>query len=101
MNSYTYVSKESVDGQLRIINMLLDDKNYKGVCKTLGTLISNINNAVIYECDKDTLFHIVDEAFRSQVDMAFKRYNQVHDRVRDMHYMVNTNKFIPKRLESR
>lgn len=88
VNKYTYVSKETIDGQLRIVYMLMRNKNYKGACNTIHNLIHDIHCAVIYDCEKEILSNIVSESYRSLIDIAFKRYNAVNNRIIDMHYMV-------------
>ena len=90
VNKYTYVSKDTIDGQLRIVYMLMNNKNYKGACNTISNLIHNIHCAVICECEKEILSNIVNESYRSLVDIAFKRYNSVNNRIVDMHYMVKS-----------
>lgn len=89
--TYTYVSNESIDGQLKVIYKLMINDNYNGASKTIKSIISNINFAYIYKCNKKLLSNIIDESYRALIDMTFKRYENAHDRIRNMHYMIQEN----------
>ena len=85
---YTYVSNEIIDGQLRVVYMLLKKEEYNLVSKVINDIINNIRFAYISDTNKKTLGFLIDESYKALVDLAFKRYRNVHDKVRNMHFAL-------------
>lgn len=87
-NTFTYLSDEIIYGQMRVVSMLLRDKKYYNAQKVLNDIISSTRCAYIVECDKCRLSYIIDESYRTLIDMAFKRYIDAHSRVKNMLWKI-------------
>ena len=50
--------------------------------------INGIQYAYISDSKKKTLGFIIDESYKTLVDLALKRYGNVHNKVRNMHFVL-------------
>lgn len=87
-NTFTCLSDEIIYGQMKVASLLLRDKNYYNAKKVLNDIITSTRCAYIIECDKCRLSFIIDETYRILIDMAFKRYSDAHNRVKNMLWKI-------------
>lgn len=88
INTYSCITNELIYGQMRVVSKLFNEKRYFPAKKILNELLSNIRCAYIIEYDKNRLSCIIDETYRTLVDMAFRRYSDAHNRVKDMLWKI-------------
>ncbi len=88
MANYTCITNEILHGQMRVVSSLFMEKKYMPAKKVLNDILSSIRHAYIIECDKNRLSNIIDETYRTLIDIAFRRYNDAHNRVKDMLWKI-------------
>ncbi len=88
INTYTYISDEIIHGQMRVVSVLMNNKEYTNAKKILNDILSSTRCAYINDCNKKRLSNIIDETYRTLLDMAFRRYYDAHNRVKDMLWKI-------------
>lgn len=83
-STFTYVSRDIIDGQLSVANKLMRERRYDLAVKVLNDIIRSIRNAYIVQCDKNILEYIHEEVYRSLLDIAFKRPHDASFRIKEM-----------------
>jgi hypothetical protein len=87
------VSDAIIDCRVRGLYNLLRKGKYYHTRLLLNDTIRELQTADEYECDPAFLQHVVDEMYRALVDMSFRKYMSVHNRLRDLHYEI-FNKYV-------
>lgn len=90
-NRIMYINESVIDCCLTGLYQLLKDKNYDMAKTIINDNINMMNkntNKVIIDMDKNTYNKIIGEFYHMSVEIALKKYNAVHDRIRDIHYHI-------------
>jgi hypothetical protein len=83
-----YINDLIVDCRLKGLYMLLKDKKYEKASAVIGDSINMMLKATEIDMDKRIHKKIIAEFYHMYVEIALKKYNAVHDRIRDMHYYI-------------
>jgi hypothetical protein len=82
-----YMNEAVVDCRLRGIYRQLKRNAYNKAMNNVISIISDFRKADI-DMDKNLAEHVMTELLRIRIAMAFKRYQDAHNRVRDLHYKL-------------
>lgn len=83
-----YINEAIINCRLIGIYKLLKDCKYDKVKLVIGDSIKMMQNAKEKDMDKRIFNKLINEFYHMTVEIALKKYNTVHDRVRDMHYYI-------------
>lgn len=82
------VSYAVIDCRLSSIYRYLSNKNVSMATHIINDTITAIKHAKVFECDNKFIDHVVTQLYMMLLDIAFHREQDVHCRVRDMHYKI-------------
>lgn len=86
--TFTYVSREIIDGQLSVAQKLMRDRRYDLAAKVLNDIVRSIRNAYIVRCDKTVLDNVLEEVYRTLLDIAFKRHHDAFFRIKEVQTLL-------------
>lgn len=90
--SICYVNEWIVDCRLKGIYRQIYLQKYKKASDNISQMIMYLKTVDI-EMNKIIYNEVIDTFYHMLVEMAFKKYNSVHNRARDLHYKIRFNKF--------
>ena len=86
--SFKIVSYDALDCRLRGIYNLISKNNLSKAAEVINDTIRTVNTAESSECCRAFLNYFVDNMYRILIDIARKQMDNVHNRLRDVHYMI-------------
>jgi len=90
MSKLVYVNELIVDCRLRGIYCQIRHQKYQKAKDLISQMIMYLKNIDV-NIEKELYNEIIEEFYHMSVEMAFKKYNNVHDRVRNLHYKIRYN----------
>lgn len=88
MVSITLINPAVIDCRLGSIYRNLAKNNIDNTVFLLNDTIKIIQGATEYDCNERFVNYVVDELYRSLINVAFGRYHMAHDKIRDLHYEI-------------
>jgi hypothetical protein len=88
LSNMQYLNVAVVDCRIRGIYKLLSRGDYCKASISIGDMWVNLMRAKEIDFDKKTYNTIYDAFARMKVEMAFRKYTDVHNRLRDLHYFI-------------
>lgn len=88
---FVYIDEYIVDCRLHGIYKQIVNANYKKAYFNIIDMLINLNNHEIVNIENKFYNKIIDTFFHMRVEMSIKKYEAVHNRVRDLHYKIINN----------
>lgn len=88
--SFAYLDEVLVDCRLRGLYNLCRQKKYARAARGIRDMLWQLNHVPVGKIamDRELYGKVVDAFYRMQVDLVMGEVNRVHDRVRDLHYVI-------------
>ena len=86
--TFTLVNYAILDCRLTGLYKLMCRGNYTKVVAVLNDTLRSIRGAVSCQCTSKFMDFIITQLYHMLVDMAFRRYSAVHERLRDVHFII-------------
>ena len=84
----TYLNEIYVDCRLRVIVNSIRRFDYVRTLSNIIDMIQSLRYAQEVDIPKDIYNKIMDAFLRMRVDASLKKFNNVHDRARDLHFYI-------------
>ena len=89
-----FVDDVIVDCRLRGIYKSLLRRDYMRVKFNISDMIDHLVKAPYIDLDVDIYKQIIDQFMHMRVDCAMKKYDDVHNRIREVHYLIENSYMI-------
>ena len=86
--SFTMISYGILDCRFTGLYKMLQRGQYQKMINVINETLYSIRTAVETECTKTFMDFIISQLYLMLVDMAFRRYDNVHERIRDIHFLI-------------
>lgn len=84
-----FVDDVVVDCRLKGLYQSLLRQDYERVKFNIIDMIDHLRKAPYVDMDINVYKKIIDEFMHMRVEVAIKKYNNVHDRIRNVHYFIS------------
>lgn len=85
---FDYVDTSFVEFRIRDIYKYMLKDEYKYAITIINETMINLRHASVIDMDIGTYNKIYNEFYHMRIEMAAKKYTNVHDRMRDLHYYI-------------
>lgn len=86
--SFTMVSYAVLDCRFKGIYRLIALQKYAKASIVINDTLRSIKNAAVCECAPKFMDFVISELYRMLIDLAFHRYDSLHEHIRMLHYTV-------------
>ena len=83
-----YINEGIVNSRLKGLYKSLLNNDYDRTKFLVEDTINMIKTTTEIDIDKELYNKILDELYQMILELVFKKYNSVHDRIRDLHYLI-------------
>ena len=83
-----YINERIVNSRLTSLYKSLLNNDYDRTKFLVEDTINMIKTTTEIDIDKELYKKIIDELYQMIMELIFKKYNSVHDRIRDLHYLI-------------
>jgi hypothetical protein len=84
----TYVNEIYVDCRLRGIVNSIRRFDYERTLNNIVDMIQSLKGAEEIDMPKEVYNKIIDDFYRMRVDASLKKFDNVHNRARDLHFYI-------------
>jgi hypothetical protein len=86
--TFTMISYAIIDCRLKGIYKAINKQQYDRASDIINDTIRSIKAAVENECDPKFVEYVICQLYMMLLDIAFNRKQDVHSKVRDLHYQI-------------
>jgi hypothetical protein len=83
-----YINEGIVNSRLKGLYKSILNNDYDRTKFLVEDTINMIKTTTEIDIDKELYNKIIDELYQMIMELIFKKYNSVHDRIRDLHYLI-------------